>query len=116
MGKPMAARVAASFSVCVYDVKPDRLEDAVARGAVRGRSARDVGSQSDIVSIAVRTPAQVRAVLYDDGLFTGMAAGSTVIIHSTVGHQLVREAGEHARAHDLRLLDVAMSGGPTGAT
>lgn len=61
-----------------------RLDQAIARGAVEGQSARDVAEQADIVMLCMGTSDQVESRVYgDDGVMAGISAGKVVIDFGT---------------------------------
>ncbi|MHC4116439.1 MAG: NAD(P)-binding domain-containing protein, partial [Planctomycetota bacterium] len=50
MGNPMAKNLLkAGYSLTVYDIVPEKMEDVVAAGAAAGASSKDVAKKSEIV-------------------------------------------------------------------
>ncbi|GAB2988095.1 NAD(P)-dependent oxidoreductase [Nocardioides montaniterrae] len=105
IGKPMALRLAQAegIELQVYDVAPDPVAELVAAGATAAESvaAMDV----DVLCVMVRDDSQVREVA------SNVAAGTTIVIHSTVAPTTPGELA--AEGHTV--LDAPVSGGPMGA-
>src|SRR5262245_41394547 len=86
MGASMSANLAKSgLPLTVWNRTPGRADKPIAQGAREATTARDLAAASDIVVICVSDTPDVEAVLFgEDGLASGLAAGSLVIDCSTI--------------------------------
>jgi len=116
-GKPIAAHLApAGLQTTVYDIVPEPVEELVSGGAKAAASPRELGAEADVVGICVPEDAHVRAVVYgDDGLLAGLAAGSVILIHSTILPETAVEVAEAAAATDVAVMDACVTGGASRA-
>jgi 3-hydroxyisobutyrate dehydrogenase-like beta-hydroxyacid dehydrogenase len=110
MGMPMVERLLASGHDVA--VRARRAEAAARATSLGARVVDDLGgfADRDVVIVCVYTDEQVREV--GPPVLAAMAAGATVIVHTTgspttVGHLATRAAGT-----GVRVLDAALSGGP----
>lgn len=85
-GGPMARRVVdAGFPTTLWARRPETLEPFADTAASVAATPRELGEVSDVLCICVVDDAGVDQVLTGpDGALAGLAAGSTVVIHSTV--------------------------------
>lgn len=115
MGLPMARHLGATTTVRGYDPIPDR-RDAVVDVGTSCATAQEAATGADIVLLAVRNAAQLEAALWgEDGVAGVLAAGSVVLLTSTVGIEAVRGVAERLADQDLLLVDAPVSGGPVRA-
>jgi len=116
-GKPIAAHLApAGLQTWVYDVAPEPVEELVAGGAKAATSARELGGEVDVVGICVPEDTHVRSVVFgDDGLLAGLAAGSVILVHSTILPETVEAVAEAAAASGVAVLDACVTGGAARA-
>jgi 3-hydroxyisobutyrate dehydrogenase len=106
MGGRLAARLAGAGELTVYDASPEVLERFRGR-ATLGSSVADAGRDADVVGICVRTAEQVDDCV--DELLPVMAPGSLLMVHSTVGPEVVRAAAERCRSRGVDLVDAAVT-------
>jgi 2-hydroxy-3-oxopropionate reductase len=113
MGKPMAANLLkAGHRLVVYDVVPDRMADALAKGAERGTSPADVASRSDLVITMLPNSPHVReAALGPHGIVEGARRGSTLVDMSSIAPAVSREVAAALEAKGMEMLDAPVSGG-----
>jgi 3-hydroxyisobutyrate dehydrogenase len=116
-GKPIAAHLApAGLQTTVYDIVPEPVEELVSGGAKAAASPREVGAEVDVVGICVPDDAHVLSVVSgDDGLLAGMAAGSVILIHSTILPETAAEVAEAAAAKGVAVMDACVTGGAARA-
>lgn len=115
MGAPMAEHVARTgMDVSVFDVRPEAAEASVAAGATLATTAVEAARAADVVCVVVSTDAQLLDVVSDE-LVAATADGATLLLHSTVGLDTVREAVRRCEAAGRTCLDVGISGGEFGA-
>jgi 3-hydroxyisobutyrate dehydrogenase len=98
----VAATVAGSIEEAATE-SPDR---SLGRATV-ARTLADVVERCRVVSVVVRTDAQVVEVV-DDLVAAGTPAGTTVLVHATVSVATVVEAAARADAAGFALLDVGL--------
>jgi 3-hydroxyisobutyrate dehydrogenase-like beta-hydroxyacid dehydrogenase len=113
MGLPMARRlIEAGHSVVGYDTRPEVLEQAVALGAERGASVKDVADRVETIFASLPTPDTVIAVAQ------GVAGGSRArrfVDLSTTGSKVSRQVAETLKARNIVAIDSPVSGGVPGA-
>lgn len=99
----------ASFDLMVYDVFPEALQ-AFAGKAKLADSLASVGRHAEIVGVCVRDDQQVREVLEGDGgLLANMAAGSVVLIHSTIRPATVVDLAEQGCRRVISVIDAPVT-------
>lgn len=116
MGLPMATRLAERFAVRGFDIAAERIALAAEAGVTPASSAADAVDGADAVLVAVRTGAQLEALLFgEDGLAPHLAEGAVVILTSTVGTDGIDTIATQLAAHGAQLVDAPLSGGPVRA-
>ncbi|QNE45902.1 NAD(P)-dependent oxidoreductase [Glaciihabitans sp. INWT7] len=116
MGLPMAARLSSEFTVRGFDINQGRRDLAASAGVERFDSARSACSGSGIVLLAVRNEEQLVEVLFGvEGVAAAMAAGSVVILTSTVGTGAIPVTAERLAGMGIGFVDAPLSGGPVRA-
>lgn len=116
MGLPMATRLAERFAVRGFDIAAERIALAAEAGVTPASSAADAVDGADAVLVAVRTGAQLDALLFgEDGLAPHLADGAVVILTSTVGTDGIDAIATQLAAHGAQLVDAPLSGGPVRA-
>jgi 3-hydroxyisobutyrate dehydrogenase len=116
MGLPMATRLASFLEVAAYDVVAQRTGLAAASGARPAGSAADACDGASLVVIGVRNQEQFDATVFGpQGAIESLAAGSVLILTSTVGTSTVVDAAERLHEHGVDLLDAPVSGGAVRA-
>jgi 3-hydroxyisobutyrate dehydrogenase len=104
----------AGYPTVLFDPLPAATEPFVAKHPELARAAatpREAASGSDVVSVVVNTNEQLlEACLGADGLLAGAAAGSSVLIHSTVSHETLKRLAKVAAERGVHLLDAPVSG------
>jgi 3-hydroxyisobutyrate dehydrogenase len=76
----------------------------------------ELGQRSDVVGICVTDGAATRAVtLGPRGVLAGMAPGSVLALHSTIGTDECTEIAEVAAARGVLVIDAPVSGGGAAA-
>ena len=120
MGAPMARNLMqAGFEVVAWNRSPERLDAAVADGAVRGESPADVARRAEVVVACVRQTEDVEAVLLGseawEGAIEGVRAGSVFVDMSTISPAATREMARRVEERGGAMLDAPVSGGEQGA-
>ena len=112
----MATRVAgAGHDVAVVEPSPERRALAAAAGLAAGEQMAALAGR-DVAVVIVATAAQLEeATSGPGGALQHLRAGSTCVVMSTVGPRAVEATAEAASARSVRLLDVPVTGGVSGA-
>lgn len=113
MGKPMAKNLLkAGFSLTVYDLIPELVEDVVGAGAQPGSSSKDVAAKSEIVITMLPNSPEVKdVVLGENGVLEGAKAGTILIDMSSIAPLASKEISERAKDKGIVMLDAPVSGG-----
>ena len=117
MGKPMAKNLLkAGFSLVVYDLNKEAVEDVVKAGAASGHSSREVAQGAEIIIVMVPDSPEVReVVLGKDGVLEGVKPGSLVIDMSSINPLVSQEIARELKKKGVDMLDAPVSGGEPGA-
>ena len=117
IGKPMAEHlVKAGLNTTVFDVMPEACESVVELGACAAATPGEVAANADFIGVCVRNDDDVMSVLQgEEGIFANGRKGALVMIHSTVRQETILQVAEMAKAHDMTVTDVPMTGGAGGA-
>lgn len=112
MGKPMAVNLArAGFPLSVLDLDPAPVAELVGLGAHAAATPRELGERSDIICSVVMNDRQtLEVMLGGDGVLAGAAAGSVIVLHSTIGVATCREVAAAAEPKGIGVIDAAVSG------
>jgi 2-hydroxy-3-oxopropionate reductase len=116
-GKYMAINLAqAGYDLMVYDTRPEPLNELAAVGAKVARSNAEVARHAEIVQVCVLNDAQVEAVVAGPGgLLDAAAAGTIIVIHSTIEPKTIDRLARLAEPKKVEILDVPVSGSERGA-
>lgn len=117
MGLPMARNIMKKgFPLVAHDIVDSKREAAVAAGAQRAASAKEVAARSDIVITILPAASDVQtAILGPDGVLDGIRAGSTVIEMSTVDAATVEALAKPIASKGAGLLAAPVVRGVAGA-
>ena len=125
MGGPMARHLLnAGHEVTVYNRTAAKARDWLSQNdgsdaQSRANSAptpREAAAGAQIVFCCVGNDADLRSVaLGADGAFTGMAAGTLFVDHTTASADVARELHGIAEQAGLQFMDAPVSGGQAGA-
>src|SRR5690348_8473193 len=113
MGKPMVRNLRkGGHTVLAYDIVAANLDAAVADGAERGASSKDVAARSELVITMLPDGPEVeQAVLGPGGVLEGIQAGGTVIDMSSVSPLVSQKVDSACQAKGVAFLDAPVSGG-----
>ncbi|PKV82215.1 3-hydroxyisobutyrate dehydrogenase-like beta-hydroxyacid dehydrogenase [Nocardia fluminea] len=113
MGAPMVRRlVAAGHEVRALGRSGDARRRVSELGAEPVSFTAAVGTGAAAVVVCVFTDDQVRAVCLDTPLLASMPGGSVLIVHTTGSPRTAEDIAAQAAAHDIRVVDAPVSGGP----
>ncbi|MFT5200934.1 MAG: 3-hydroxyisobutyrate dehydrogenase-like beta-hydroxyacid dehydrogenase [Candidatus Aldehydirespiratoraceae bacterium] len=117
MGGAMAGRLAENgFDLQVFDLNPDAIAAAVAKGATAATSGAELAAACEHISICVPDDAAVMEVVSgENGILDSCAAGTTIAVHSTVHPDTVRDLAALADEKDVALFDAGVAGGAAAA-
>jgi len=113
MGKPMARNLLkAGYSLTVYDIVPEKINDVVEAGAKAGSSSKDVAEKSEvIITMLPNSPDVKEAVLGKNGVLEGAKPGTILIDMSSIAPLASKEVAEKAKEKGVTVLDAPVSGG-----
>ena len=118
MGAPMAGHLAtAGHEVTVFNRTAAKSAAwAEKHGGKAASTPRKAAAGADFVMACVGNDDDLRSVcLGEDGAFTGMAAGSIFVDHTTVSAKVTRELANIASDARIAFVDAPVSGGQAGA-
>lgn len=113
MGRPMANNlIKEGYTLVVYDIVKDFVDDVVSRGAKEGTSLKDVAMQSDVIITMLPSMEVLREVVFGkDSILDGAKEGTTIIDMSSVAPALSKEIAIKAKKQGVNMLDAPVSGG-----
>ena len=113
MGKPMAKNLLkAGYSLVVYDIVPEAVQELVDAGAQKGASSADVASKSDIIiTMLPNSPHVKEVVLGENGVLEGAKSGTILVDMSSIAPLASKEVSEKAAQKGVIMLDAPVSGG-----
>jgi 3-hydroxyisobutyrate dehydrogenase-like beta-hydroxyacid dehydrogenase len=97
----------------VYDLRSDAVAPLVEAGARAAGGLAEVAASAQVISVVVLTDEQVRTVVAE--LVEVAAPGTVIAVHSTIGADTAPELEELGSRRGVHVLDVALTGGPSGA-
>ena len=117
MGKPMVRNLMkADYSVTVYDIVSESVEEMVTDGAKAASSAAEVAqSASTVITMVPDSPQSEAAILGTNGVLEGTSSGSTVIDMSSIAPASSQKIAKACENAGVNFLDAPVSGGETGA-
>jgi 2-hydroxy-3-oxopropionate reductase len=113
MGNPMAKNLLkAGYSLTVYDIVPEKIDDLVAAGASAGSSSKDVAQKSEIIITMLPNSPDVKdAVLGENGVLDGAKPDTILIDMSSIAPLASKEVAQKAKEKQVIMLDAPVSGG-----
>ncbi|MFC6182182.1 NAD(P)-dependent oxidoreductase [Lactiplantibacillus daowaiensis] len=117
MGAAIATNLmAAGHQLTVYNRTKQKTDALVAAGATWADTPAAVAANSDVVFTMVGFPKDVDQVYFgDDGIFSGLKVGKTVVDMTTSQPKLAVKIAAYANQHGFHALDAPVSGGDIGA-
>lgn len=116
IGAPMCEQLVGwPGGLMVFDTRAEACDGLVSQGAVAARSVGELARDCQVVCVMVNDEQQVRAVLFDDGVFVNGCADTIILVHSTISVEGALTLAKDATNYSMHLLDAAVSGGPGGA-
>jgi len=113
MGCPMAKNLLKKgYSLTVYDIVSEKVDELVEAGAKAGSSNKDVAEKSEIViTMLPNSPEVKEAVLGQNGVLDGARPGTILIDMSSIAPLASKEIAERAKEKKVVMLDAPVSGG-----
>lgn len=113
MGKPMAKNLMkAGYTLLVYDVIKENVDNVVAAGAKAAKSSKDVAEHCQtIITMLPNSPQVKTVVLGKDGVLEGAKAGTLLIDMSSIAPLAAKEVSEACAKKGVKMLDSPVSGG-----
>jgi 3-hydroxyisobutyrate dehydrogenase-like beta-hydroxyacid dehydrogenase len=117
MGNSMAANLLkAGYPLTVFDVKPEMVKPLVDAGAKSASTPKAVAEVSEIIFTSLPGPVEVEAVaLGKDGIIQGLKSGTILIDLTSNSPTVVRRIYNLFKEKKASVMDVPVSGGPSGA-
>ena len=117
MGGGMALNIRkAGHDVTVYDIREEAAARHIEAGCAWAPSPREVGLASEVVFTSLPGPVEVEDVAFgENGLASGLAAGSVWFDLSTNSPSVVRRLHARLAERGITFLDSPVSGGAAGA-
>ncbi|MBU1837984.1 MAG: NAD(P)-dependent oxidoreductase [Alphaproteobacteria bacterium] len=117
MGYPMAAHLAKTHDVTVYNRTAAKAQAWVDQhGGAMADTPEAAANGADIVLACVGNDDDLRSVTTGQGgAFAGMKPGAIFVDHTTVSAQVTAELYAAAKAAGLHFVDAPVSGGQAGA-
>jgi len=113
MGKPMAKNLLkAGYTLVVYDINAEPVNELVKAGAQEGKSSQDVASHSEvIITMLPNSPEVKAAVLGEKGVIDGAKPGMIVVDMSSISPIVSKEISKKLQQKGVAMLDAPVSGG-----
>ena len=117
MGKPMAKNLLkAGYSLTVYDIVGDNMEEVVTEGATGASSSNEVAANSDkIITMLPDSADSEAAILGPNGVLEGARPGSVIVDMSSIAPLVSQKIAAECAGKGVEMLDAPVSGGQPGA-
>lgn len=116
IGRPMAARIAASFPLTVWNRSPERASAFAKdhKGVMVARTAAEAAKDADVVVTCMSTSADVESVL-DAGLLVGLKTGAVLLDCTSGDPATSKRIAFKLSSRMVAFVDAPVSGGVKGA-
>lgn len=117
MGRPMVRNLMkAGYSVTVYDIVSDAVEELASEGATPATSSDEVASKTDtIITMLPDSADSERAILGEGGVLAGAKKGSIIIDMSSIAPSMSQKIFQECSKEGVEMMDAPVSGGEPGA-
>ena len=117
MGRPMAKNLLkAGYSLLVYDIVGEAVEDVVTEGAQGASSSKEVAENTTTIITMLPDSADSEAVILGpQGVLEGARPGSHVIDMSSIAPLVSQKIAAECAKKGVEMLDAPVSGGEPGA-
>ncbi len=113
MGKPMSMNlIKAGYSIKVFDINLNAVNDLVSAGAQKGESPCQVAEECEVIITMLPNSPQVEEVITGkNGVLEGAKPGSVIIDMSSISPLTAKKVSEAALAKGVEMIDAPVSGG-----
>jgi 2-hydroxy-3-oxopropionate reductase len=113
MGKPMSLNlIKAGYSLMVFDINRDVLNEVVSSGAERGNSPGHIGESCEIIITMLPNSPQVEEVIAGkNGILERAKPGSVIIDMSSISPLTATKVSAIAASKGVEMIDAPVSGG-----
>ncbi|WP_319499433.1 2-hydroxy-3-oxopropionate reductase [uncultured Draconibacterium sp.] len=113
MGKPMSLNlIKAGYSLMVFDINQDSVNEVVSRGAEQGNSPCHIGESCEIIITMLPNSPQVETVIAGaNGVLEGAKPGSVIIDMSSISPITATKISAIAAEKGVEMIDAPVSGG-----
>ena len=117
MGKPMAKNLLkAGYSLTVYDIVGEHMEEVVTDGAAGASSSKEVAAAADrTITMLPDSADSEAAILGPDGVLEGAKPGSVILDMSSIAPLVSQKIAAECAKKGVEMLDAPVSGGEPGA-
>jgi len=117
MGRPMVRNLMkAGYSVTVYDIVSEAVEELASEGAIPASSSDEVASKTNkIITMLPDSADSERAILGEGGVLAGAKSGSVIIDMSSIAPSMSQKIFHECANQGVEMLDAPVSGGEPGA-
>ncbi len=96
-----------------FDIAPSAVDVARSMGAQVVPSSKSVAQASTIIDVVVRNDQDVLdCTIGKDGILEGAAAGTLVLLHSTILPETTKKVADAARERNVHVIDACMTAVP----
>lgn len=113
MGKPMAKNLLkAGYSLLVYDVVKDSVNEVAAAGAKAAKSSKEVAENCETIVTMLPNSPHVKSVIFGEGgIAEGAKKGTIIVDMSSIDPMVSKEVSEKLKEKGIIYLDAPVSGG-----
>jgi len=113
MGKPMSLNlIKAGYSLMVFDINQNTLNEVVSAGAKKGESPCQIGENCEIIITMLPNSPQVEEVITGkNGVLEGAKPGSVIIDMSSISPITAKKISGIALSKGVEMIDAPVSGG-----
>jgi 3-hydroxyisobutyrate dehydrogenase-like beta-hydroxyacid dehydrogenase len=116
MGNPIAANLLrAGYQLSLSDLDDSKFANLLALGGRKAESLLASAASADVVFLSLPGPAQVEALLLDQGVLDAMKPGAGLIDTTTSSVELARRIAAHAARREIDYLEAPVTNAIDGA-
>ncbi len=113
MGKPMSLNlIKAGYSLMVFDINENSVNDLVLAGAEKGSSPKQIGENCNVIITMLPNSPQVEEVITGkNGVLEGAKPGTVIIDMSSISPITAKKVFHIASSKGVEMIDAPVSGG-----